>query len=104
MPDMALDGVAAIRLFEQNIYDLVLMDCQMPELDGYQAAERIRQWESSRQQKRTPIIAITAHAMVGDRERCLQSGMDAYLPKPLSLDSLRNALAKWRVRPGMRSV
>ncbi len=94
-PEIAADGSIAVRLFEQNKYDLILMDCQMPSLDGYEAARRIRQLEASWGQKRTPIIALTAHAMVGDRERCLDSGMDDYLSKPIALDSLRAMLAKW---------
>ena len=67
----------------------------MPRLDGYQATRRMRQLESSRSQRRTPIIAVTAHTMVGDRESCIESGMDDHIAKPLSLKALRSAIEKW---------
>jgi signal transduction histidine kinase/ActR/RegA family two-component response regulator len=91
--DVAGDGVAALHCLSQREYDLVLMDCQMPELDGFEATSRIRAGEGPGQ--RTPIIAMTASAMRGDRERCLAAGMDDYVAKPVRIDDLRAVLARW---------
>ena len=87
-------GAHALELFASRDFDAVLMDCQMPEMDGYEATTHIRASESSIPW-RTPIIAITANAMEGDRERCLAAGMDDYIPKPLKLDVLRDVLTRW---------
>ena len=84
--DTVLDGAAAVRASATKSYDAILMDCQMPELDGYEATAAIRAHEGSRQH--TPIIAMTAGARREDRERCLAEGMDAYLSKPISKDAL----------------
>jgi CheY-like chemotaxis protein len=73
------------------------MDCQMPEVDGYEATRLIRERESAGQ-PRIPIIAMTANAMYGDRQRCLDAGMDDYLTKPINLRSLGVALQRWRDR------
>jgi CheY-like chemotaxis protein len=83
--------VTAVRALP---YDVVLMDCQMPELDGYEATARIRQLSGPR--SRVPIVAMTANAMQGDRERCLEAGMDDYLAKPLDREALRRCLARWK--------
>jgi two-component system sensor histidine kinase/response regulator len=74
-------------------YQLVLMDCQMPEMDGFEATRRIRAREGAG--PRVPIIALTANAMEGDRERCLAAGMDGYLAKPFRQSALQEALAAW---------
>jgi PAS domain S-box-containing protein len=97
--DVAENGLKAVKLFQQNEYVAVLMDCQMPEMDGYAATRQIRHWESLEGRQSVPIIALTAHAMPGDRERCLQAGMDDYLAKPCGLEHLRNALNRWVAVP-----
>jgi signal transduction histidine kinase/CheY-like chemotaxis protein/HPt (histidine-containing phosphotransfer) domain-containing protein len=85
----------AIERSRVEQYDLVLMDCQMPVMDGYQATRAIRERESQVDRDRLPIIAMTANAMAGDRERCLQAGMDDYIAKPIKRDALATVLEKW---------
>jgi len=80
---LADDGRQAVDAFQAGRFDLVLMDVQMPEMDGFEAVAAIRALEHAEGRPHTPIVAVTAHAMVGDRERCLEAGMDAYLSKPL---------------------
>ena len=88
--DVASDGREVLSALEKQHYDLVLMDIQMPEMDGLEAASRIRtRWPASEQPH---IIALTAYALEGDRERCLESGMDGYISKPVRLEDLREAL------------
>ncbi len=86
--DAAVDGQQAIERFTAQRYDLVLMDCQMPVLDGYGATRRIRQIEAANQSVAVPIVALTAHAMPGDRERSLAAGMNEHLTKPFSREDL----------------
>jgi len=93
--DVAADGRAAVELFKKKPYDLVLMDCQMPGGDGYQATEEIRRWEDKK--RRTPVVAVTANATEEDRERCRAAGMDEYLTKPLATDALAATLSRWDV-------
>lgn len=88
------NGREAVESVRQNRYDLILMDCQMPEMDGYAATSEIRKIEHQNG-GRTPIIAMTAHAMVGDKDACLAAGMDDYISKPVELDSLRRVLSQW---------
>ncbi|RMI00305.1 MAG: response regulator, partial [Calditrichaeota bacterium] len=90
---IAANGKEAVELLEKESVDVVLMDVQMPEMDGFTATEIIRQREKETG-KHVPIIALTAHAMKGDRERCLEAGMDGYLTKPLKQKALRQALAQ----------
>jgi len=100
--DVANDGLEAVSMWGAGGYGAVLMDCQMPQLDGYGATQRIRAVEAGG--PRVPIIAVTANAMKGDRERCLESGMDDYLTKPIESDGLRDALTRWIGPDGAQSV
>ena len=90
---VAANGLEAVSQIGRSRYDAVLMDCNMPEMDGYQATEQIRTREDSN--LRVPIIAMTANVQEGDREKCLRAGMDDYLSKPLKLDKLRQKLEHW---------
>lgn len=93
--DVATNGQEAIDAFDSQSYALILMDCQMPLLDGFAATNAIRQREVSQHLDATPIIALTAHAMGGVREQCLAQGMDDYLSKPFGLDDLHEMLTRW---------
>lgn len=92
--DMADDGVQAVEMMSKKKYDLVLMDCQMPVKDGYEAAREIRVIEQAAG-LHTPIVALTANALIGDKEKCLDSGMDDYLSKPVDLPKFKNVVSKW---------
>jgi two-component system sensor histidine kinase/response regulator len=100
--DVVVDGKQALEALKEGDYDLALMDVQMPRMDGLQATEAFRKLESEHDQQsegpRLPIIALTAHAMQGDRERCLEAGMDDYVSKPIRLDALKGALERWSPR------
>ena len=100
--DFVTNGVAAVRAVRTGCYQLILMDCQMPEMDGFEASRQIRQLEDTAQlassdQGRIPIVALTANALKGDMERCLEAGMDGYLTKPLNtsdvIQTIKNHLA-----------
>ena len=93
--EIAVDGVEALEATNMEHYDVILMDCQMPRLDGYEATGKIREREQKRGLNRVPVIAMTANAMVGDRERCLAAGMDDYISKPLIPDVLESTLRHW---------
>jgi len=92
----ACDGVQALELLEQHEYDVVFMDCSMPVMDGYEATQHLRGREGAG--KHTPVIALTANAMQGDRERCLAAGMDDYLGKPIESDKLAEVLVRVRAQ------
>jgi CheY-like chemotaxis protein/HPt (histidine-containing phosphotransfer) domain-containing protein len=91
------NGLEAVEALSGSDFDLILMDCQMPEMDGYEATEAIRNGERAEEggKDRIPIVALTAHAMEGDRDRCLAGGMDDYLAKPFSQDQLQEVLGRW---------
>ena len=92
----ARNGEVALTLFKEHAFDVILMDCEMPVMDGYEAARRIRALEAEdTARERTPIIALTAHALSGDREVCLAQGMDDYLTKPFDRQALSKLLARW---------
>jgi PAS domain S-box-containing protein len=91
--EVAENGLLAVEAVSQSEFDIVLMDCQMPVLDGFGAAQQIRELE--RGARRIPIVAMTANAMQGDRERCLAAGMDDYVPKPVTLNELDATLRRW---------
>ena len=102
--DFAMNGIEAVDAVQREAYDVVLLDCQMPKLDGYEAARQIRSLEqqgkvqtrgSSRSQGHLPIVALTAHTSAADRARCMESGMDDFVSKPFTLRVLRNVLTKW---------
>lgn len=95
--DKANSGVEAVELAKQNTYNLIFMDCQMPEMDGFEAAERIRLLEGDAIGN-TPIIAVTADAMKGARERCIDAGMNDYISKPVDIEKLKDVLVKWQIK------
>ncbi len=93
--DVASDGTGALVALSRTPYDLVLMDCQLPDLDGYEATRLIRWPATPVLNHQIPIVAMTAHAMAGDREKCLAAGMNDYVAKPVSRDALEQAIERW---------
>jgi CheY-like chemotaxis protein len=91
--DVAGNGLEAVAAVARAPYDLLLMDCQMPEMDGFEAAQAIRKTEAG-SERHIPIIALTANAMQGDRDRCLAAGMDDYLSKPVKPADLYAAIER----------
>ncbi|MFN8549506.1 MAG: response regulator, partial [Candidatus Eisenbacteria bacterium] len=100
--DVVANGAEAVAALEKVPYDLVFMDCQMPEMDGYRATEMIRASEGS--ERHTVIVALTANAGAGDRERCLDCGMDDYVAKPFRPSDLRRVLRHWLKSPADRAA
>ena len=94
---VAADGREAVQAFEKGAFDLILMDIQMPEVDGYEATKEIRRRETNHQ--RIPIIALTANAMSGDRDRCLNAGMDGFISKPIDVGELSEAMSTLCAEP-----
>jgi len=92
-PDVACNGREAVEMARSSPYDLILMDCRMPEMDGYTATREIRRQENAG--ARIPIVAMTAHAVTGAREECLGAGMDDYISKPVSPGELERVLLRW---------
>ncbi len=93
--DIVSNGRDAVKALEQTAYDLVLMDCQMPEMNGYEATEEIRNPDSKVLDHRVPVIALTGHAMDGDMEKFTNAGMDDFLPKPVKPGELSDRVEKW---------
>jgi CheY-like chemotaxis protein len=92
--EIAENGAEAVEKFKQQpAWDIILMDCQMPVMDGFKATAAIRELEG--EGARTPIVAATANALMGEREKCLEAGMDDYLPKPISREALEAVLQRW---------
>ena len=97
--DLAINGKEAVSMARKQTYDIIFMDCQMPEMDGYEATRRIRDFEFDNkvpENERVPIIAITANAMRGDREKCLEEGMNDYIAKPIDAGQIGQLIDKWR--------
>ncbi len=97
--EVVADGAAGLAAFRSGRFDVVLMDCEMPVLDGYETTRAIRAVERARRASRTPIIALTASALQGDRKRVLAAGMDDYLAKPFKSDQLADMIARWMDSP-----
>ncbi len=93
--DMASNGREALQKARETRYDLVLMDCEMPEMDGFEATRKIREWEQSHGLPATPIVALTAHILKEHRDRSFAAGMNAHLPKPVELNTLRETVVRY---------
>ena len=94
-PDTASNGEEALRAMKAQQYDLVLMDCEMPVLDGFSATEQLRAWETAEQRARTPVVALTAHILNEHKERARQAGMDGHMSKPVEMSQLRELIEHW---------
>jgi two-component system sensor histidine kinase/response regulator len=107
--DWVCNGNQAVEAIKNKNYDLVLMDCQMPGVDGFEATRLIRRWESEQKTANgsvphIPVIAMKAHAVKGDRKHCIAAGMDDYLTKPIHMDKLIETTSKWTHRPGTKNI
>ena len=94
-PDTASNGEEALQAMKAQRYDLVLMDCEMPILDGFSATQQLRAWEVGNQRVRTPVVALTAHILAEHKERARQAGMDGHMAKPVELSQLRDLIEHW---------
>ena len=94
--DTADTGLEALNMFKSSEYDIVFMDCEMPEMDGFDATREIRKFEADSERKHSvPVIAMTAYAARGDRENCLTAGMNDHVPKPITLNVLQEIAEKY---------
>lgn len=93
--EVATNGKLALEMYKQTEYDIVLMDCQMPEMDGLSATRLIREYEKQTSKKNCPIVAMTANAMSGDKEKCLEAGMNDFIAKPFRSQDLVQKVNKW---------
>ena len=93
--DAVGNGAEVLRALETKIYDIIFLDVQMPEMDGYEAARRVCAKWALLEHERPRMVAMTGNAMQGDRERCLEAGMDDYISKPVQVDELKAALERW---------
>ena len=98
--DIAENGEIAVKKFISGNYDLVLIDIQMPVMDGYSAAKKIREWEKEKNVKEVSILALTAHALNGEKERCVQVGCSDYLTKPIKKDKLLQIIDDYAEKKG----
>nr|WP_272885938.1 hybrid sensor histidine kinase/response regulator [Stutzerimonas stutzeri] len=94
-PDTASNGAEALALIKTHPYDLVLMDCEMPVMDGFEATAQLRAWETSEARPRTPVVALTAHILSEHRERAREAGMDGHMAKPVEMSQLRELIEHW---------
>ena len=94
-PDTACNGEEALEAIKAQPYDLVLMDCEMPVLDGFQATHQLREWEAHNARPRTPVVALTAHILSEHRDRAREAGMDGHMAKPVELSNLRELVDHW---------
>ncbi|WP_439886431.1 response regulator [Pseudomonas sp. MBLB4123] len=101
-PDTASNGEEALNAMKAQHYDLVLMDCEMPVLDGFSATEQLRAWEAAERRAHTPVVALTAHILNEHKERARQAGMDGHMSKPVELSQLRDLLEHWIAEREMR--
>ena len=101
-PDTACNGAEALKAMKAERYDLVLMDCEMPVLDGFSATEQLRAWEVSNQRVRTPVVALTAHILTEHKDRARQAGMDGHMAKPVELSQLRELVEYWVAQRELR--
>jgi len=93
--ELVNNGKEALEILSQGHFDLVLMDCQMPTMDGFEATQKLRNMEVASQKSQVPVVALTANAMQGDREKCIEAGMNDYLSKPLNGEELKEVLNRW---------
>ena len=98
--DVAGNGVEALKALDSKVYDLIFLDVRMPEMDGYEAARRICARWSDDAAGRPKMIAMTGNAMQGERERCLEAGMDDYISKPVRIEELKALIKRWGLKPG----